>query len=1012
MVNETKNERGHICTVTGLVVDQRPEWTDMDFGGGLKGTFRVVGTGILLILFSGRPNLSALRRFRQARKKVVASTFDPKGCFFELIDFSQIKAHPVQAAAFALVDQLSGAHGDSLGTAGYEAPGLVSLAYRWARKVLKNRGLPVVTADYREGTELVFQVMKSHGRRLPDSVKAEVSQGRPAGGTDNTHPEFCLSRSDQILEILVENLADGFFVLDRGGRFIQVNEALHDLLGYRREELLGKRGLSVVPPESRPAVNALVNEVQQTGKEQKRNSSVVERRDGRKRLVDTSFYPIRDDRSDIVGCWGLVQDITDKKALESLRTAKHAAESASRAKSEFLANMSHEIRTPINGIIGMVELAMDTQLDDGQRTILETINQEATALISLVNDILDFSKIEAEKLELEKIPFDIRYLVEDVAATITYGAEQKGLEFISFLSPDIPNKLIGDPGRLRQILMNLAGNALKFTQRGEIYVKCESAADLGEQFKIRFLVKDTGIGISPEKKETIFNVFTQADGSFTRRYGGTGLGTTISKKLAELMGGEIGVESEEGVGSTFWFTAVFKKQLDEKNASVHEAVSLDGLKVLVTDDNPTYRYVLGQYLQSWGSAPEDAGDGWEAMEKLQQAAQSGEPYQLVFIDVQMPGLAGFDLAQRIKNDPLLDSIPIIMLSSVGRIGDGKLCREIGIEGYLVKPIRQNDLHQIILTVLDLARSDDFRPGDKLVTRHSLTEEQRKDVQILVVEDYPTNQQVVMNHLSRAGYQVDLAENGQQAVEMFRRKNYALVLMDVQMPVMDGFEATAKIRSLVDRIDQVCLDNRPGSPRRLPIIAMTAHAVKGDRERCLEAGMDDYITKPLKRRELLSLVEKWLAECETAAHIPPREPEKKVAPVIQAPPISTFEPLESSSVTMDAPMDWPMAVDEFEGDEPLLKEVLNGFISNVRQQVDIIRGALENNNAESVSREAHSIKGGAANLTAHDLAQSAFELEKLGKSGVLEGGFELLEKLENEFFILEIFADDMNEETEA
>lgn len=991
------------CHPTDKAVTGRPEWTGIDLGGGFEVSFKTIGRGTLLTVPSGRPNFAAIARFRRKREQVIASAFQPGRPVVELRDFSKIQGSPIRTAVINLVEKLTEDHGLISGFVGFGASFPVRQAYLWARKWLGADRPEWMVNDYREAVSVAS--------RLNTAVPPGAGGTKPVddpGRTDDCRAVDPKLKTDHIVhkfQVIIANMADGYFEIDLAGRFTLINDSAGQTLGYEPEDLLGKAGSVILASESQPGILDLVKEVYETGEGRKSKGCVVTRKDGRKRLVEASFFPMVNSRSRICGFWGLGNDITDKKALESLRSAKHAAESASRAKSDFLANMSHEIRTPINGIIGMVELAMDTQLDDGQRTILETINQEAVALISLVNDILDFSKIEAEKLELEKIPFDIRYLVEDVAATITYGAEQKGLEFVSFLSPEVPGKLIGDPGRLRQILMNLAGNALKFTQKGEIYIKGESSADLGDRIEVRFLVKDTGIGISPEKIDTIFNVFTQADGSFTRRYGGTGLGTTISKKLVELMGGNIGVESKEGVGSTFWFTALFQKQMDDNPPALHDSVDLNDLKVLVADDNPTYRFVLSEYLRSWGCLPEEASGGWDAMELLKESAENDLPFQLVFIDVQMPGLSGFDLAQKIKNHSMLKDTPIIVLSSVGRIGDGKLCREIGIEGYLVKPIRRDDLHMVILSVLGLSRFDDQHSRDSLVTRHSLTEEQRKDVQILVVEDYPTNQQVVMNHLTGAGYQVDLAENGFQAVEMFRRKYYDLILMDVQMPVMDGFEATAKIRGMVDRIHQVSLGGLSPDTRRLPIIAMTAHAVKGDRERCLDAGMDDYMTKPLRRRELLSMVEKWMTGLN-------RHPDPVEAGLEMEPIETETEPERGDRVAVDAPMDWAQAVDEFEGDEPLLREVLDGFLSNVRKQVDTIRAALEDGDVDLVAREAHSIKGGAANLTANDLSQAAYELEKLGKSGKLEDGHSLLDKMENEFFILEIFAYDRESEMEA
>ncbi len=510
---------------------------------------------------------------------------------------------------------------------------------------------------------------------------------------------------------------------------------------------------------------------------------------------------------------GDVDDLfQDRKRAEALQQAKFEAEAANLAKSDFLAKMSHEMRTPLNGIIGMAELAMETILDDNQRNILNTINTEANSLLGLISNVLDFSKIEVGKLELEEIPFDLRILIEEVTNSMALRAEQKGLEFISFLSPDVPSLLIGDPGRLRQILNNLASNAIKFSHEGEIYIKGEMAEDLGDRAKIRFLVKDTGIGIPKDKQAVIFESFTQADGSTTRKYGGTGLGTTISKQLVEMMGGEIGVESPSdcelripdsglkkskigGPGSTFWFTVFFTKQPEEKAVLQKEDVDLSGLRVLVVDDSQTNRFIIVEYLRSWGCHPVEASEGKEALSILRKSVLSKDPFNLILTDIQMSEMSGFDLATEIRTSEALKEIPIIALTSAGRRGDGKKCRDIGIDGYLNKPIKKDDLYKAIISVLGLFMEDKVQISPKLVTIHTIAEDYRKKAQILLVEDYPTNQQVAMRHLQGAGYHVDLAENGQQAVKMYKRKHYDIILMDIQMPVMDGYEATKTIRNL-------------------------------------------------------------------------------------------------------------------------------------------------------------------------------------------------------------------------
>lgn len=705
----------------------------------------------------------------------------------------------------------------------------------------------------------------------------------------------------------------------------------------------------------------------------------------------------------------------------ALLTANEQLKEVSRLKSEFLANMSHEIRTPLNGIIGMAEISLGGELEVDQKAIFQTIQKEADSLLNIVNTILDFSKLEAGKLELEDIPFNLRVLLEDLAQSFIFRAEQKGLCFCAYLSPDVYPHLIGDPGRIRQILVNLAGNALKFTSAGEVCIKGEVVAERENNIQIRFLINDTGIGIPKDKQEQIFEGFTQVDGSMTRRFGGTGLGTTISKKLVELMGGKIGVESEIGAGSTFWFTITMQKQQGLSSTPYAQTVKLTDTRVLVVDDGDSSRLMLTEHLQAWGCKTVECA-GWQTVPALREDSILASPdYDLILIDIHLPGLSGLDVAKEIKSLSHLQKTPLIVFTTAGSRGDGKLCREIGVEGYLVKPIKIGDLRMSIESVLGLAEHSNTDQSAKLVTRHTVAESRRKEIQLLLVEDYPTNQKVAMNHLQKAGFQVDLAENGLQAFEAFKRKQYDIILMDIQMPVMDGYAATDNIRKHETKIQQIQLktdtpghESGPSSPakkpptKRIPIIAMTAHAIKGYREKCLEAGMDDYITKPLKRTSFLAIVDKWISpdsELDQPQKALPLETESNA----DGQPATPQQNVEAAAT--DRPengiLDLDRAIEEFEGDRDFLFEIIEGFKDNVTKQLAILEQAITAGDAETVRREAHSIKGGAANLTAEKLRAVAFELENIGHSGELGEAGEALARLTEEFQKLVDFVNTLN-----
>ncbi len=778
--------------------------------------------------------------------------------------------------------------------------------------------------------------------------------------TDRRLAEEETLRTKALLDSIIQHLPTGVFVKDAERLSFGIwNKTCEDLYGHTADKMLGKTVREIFSESEADRFEAQDREVLTSGRLMEIQEQEVATRNKGVRILRSKKVPIIDEKGRATHVVGISEDITELKIAEKeLISARETAEQASRAKSSFLANMSHEIRTPMNGIIGMTELALNTDLSSEQREYLEAVKISAESLLRLINDILDFSKIEAGKFELVDMDFSLRDSIAQAMMAVSLQAHSKDLELIYHIPPQIPDIVVGDPGRLNQILINLLGNAIKFTHKGEVAVDVELESESENEIHLHFSIRDTGIGIPQEKREKIFNAFEQADGSTTRKYGGTGLGLAVSTQLVQMMGGQIWVESKVGTGSTFQFTT----RLGLSQGPMPQRVPVDfsefrDLPVLIVDDNAMNRFVLKEILAYWGMKPVAVESAIEALNTMKNAQEVGQPFSLVILDYLMPDMDGFELAERINRDHSLSGSKMIMLTSAGQRGDAGRCVNLGITAYCLKPIKQSELFEIISTALN--KSSEGEKNPTLVTRHSVREGKRC-LSVLLAEDNAINQKLATRILQKMGHAVTIAENGKEALQILEIARFDIILMDVQMPEMDGFEATKSIRQ-----KEIITGGH------IPIVAMTAHAMSGDRKKCLAAGMDGYVSKPINTQELAENIEGLVGKREANSEAP-------------------------SAVGKGGDIvDKAQLLARVGGDMDLLGELVDLFLDTGGQMLSQVEQSVSRGNAEAIERAAHTIKGTVGNFAADRAFEAALKLETMGREGTLKDAERAFKDLERE-----------------
>jgi len=798
--------------------------------------------------------------------------------------------------------------------------------------------------------------------------------------------EASMRQSEEKYRTIIESIEDGYYEFDPNGILTFCNSSLCRILEQSQQDIIGKDIHTILAQENGQKVMQAFRAIShdQTTQSNELDWS-FKKTDGSEGYFETTLSLIRDARGDIIGFRGFLRDITRRKLAEAMYQEKLAAEAASRSKSEFLANMSHEIRTPLNSIIGLVELSLDTDLTDEQREDLNVVLSAAYALLSLINDILDFSKIEAGKLELENIPFNIREFLGESLKIVATKAHEKKLELAYRVDPDVPEMIIGDPPRVRQIVLNLIGNAVKFTDKGEIILVVGPEAGDQNPYHLVFSVRDTGIGIPGKKQESIFGAFAQADGSTTRKYGGTGLGLAVSKQLVTLMNGQVWIESPVstgqttsagdavGPGSAFHFTAHFKQPIAESESTTHQPdIDISGITGLVVDDNLSNLEIIMEMMESWDVSPTGTTSPEQAKDILSEAQTSGNPFGLVLIDSDMPEGDGFSLAGWIHDQNDLDCKTILMNTSLRDRRQIDI-EKLNISSCITKPVQQSDLLDAIIgSVVHTKTSQETEASAPKSTQ----DRQMQALKILVAEDTPFNQKFITRLLDRWGHTAIIVDDGRKAVTAVSENRYDLILMDVQMPEMDGFEATASIREI---------EKKKGE--HTPIIAMTAHAMKGDRERCLDAGMDDYVPKPISSEALLNAIKTLVPE-----H---RGPDREESPVQE-----NVQPVIDKEALLKA----------FDNDRTFLKEVIDMFIADYPEMLKQIHDAIQTEDAPALQRSAHALKGMLGNFQVETATQKAYNLEKMGGEENLEQAVDMYTQLSTELDGLERTFSDLSRET--